>query len=133
MSCLLDTGCIQTILPSEKADLLHLKINNNKPVNLFTANGGPVKALGAAKVHIASKSTLTNSTVIVAVGMLNPALISWHDMIHLKIPPSQFPTFTAALSSSSIQDYVFNKFPEVFQNSPRVKPMKTDPAQRTSS
>ena len=93
MSCLPDTGCTQTIISSETADLLRLKINNNKPVNLFTANGGSVKVLGTSRVHIANKSVSTISTVIVADGMSHPALISWHDMIRLKMLPSQFPAY----------------------------------------
>ena len=127
MSCLPDTGCTQTIISSETADLLRLKISNNKPVNLFTANGGSVKVLGSSKVHIANKSVSTVSTVIVADGMSHPALISWHDMIRLKMLPSQFPAYTAALSSSSIQENIFKKFPQVFKDSLTEEPMKTDP------
>ena len=110
MSCLPDTGCTQTILSSETADLLRLKVNNNKPVNLFTANGGSVKVLGTARVHIANKTVSTISTVIIANGMSHPALISWHDMIRLKMLPSQFPAYTAALSSSSIQERILKSF-----------------------
>ena len=67
------TGCTQTILSSETAELLKLKVNNNKPVNLYTASGGSVNVLGTAKVHIANKSAFTVSTVIVADGMSHPA------------------------------------------------------------
>ena len=56
-----------------------------------------------------------------------PALISWHDMIRLKMLPSQFPAYKAALSSSSIQENIFNKFPQVFKDSLTEEPMKTDP------
>ncbi len=83
-----DTGCTQTILSSETADLLMLNVNNNKSVNLYTANGGSVNVLGTAKVHIANKSANIVTTVIVANGMSHPALISWHDMIRLKMLPS---------------------------------------------
>ena len=122
-----DTGCTQTILSSETADLLKLKVNNNKPVNLFTANGGSVNVLGTAKVYIANKTVSTTSTVIIADGMSHPALISWHDMIRLKMLPSQFPAYTAALSSSSIQESIFKRFPRVFKDSLTEEPMKTDP------
>ena len=114
-------------MSSETADLLKLKVNNNKPVNLYTGNGGSVNVLGTAKVHIANKSVYTVSTVIVANGMSHPALISWHDMIRLKMLHSQFPAFTAALSSSLIQSAIFGKFPNVFKDSLTEEPMKTDP------
>ena len=112
---------------SETADLLKLKVNNNKLVNLYTANRGSVNMLGTAKVHIANKSAYTVSTVIVADGMSHPALISWHDMIRLKMLHSQFPAFTAALSSSSIQSVIFEKFPNVFKDSLTEEPMRTEP------
>ena len=97
-------------------------------MNLYTANGGSVNVLGTAKVHIANKSAnIVVTTVIVANGMSHPALISWHDMIRLKMLPSQFPAFTAALSSSSIQSYIFEKFPNVFKDSLTEEPMRTDP------
>ena len=115
VSCLPDTGCTQTILSSETADLLRLKVNNNKPVNLLTANGGSFNVLGTAKVYIANKTVLTTSTVIIADGMSHPALISWHNMIHLKMSPSQFPAYTAALSSSSIQENIFKRLPQVLR------------------
>ena len=83
--------------------------------------------LGTAKVHIANKSDNIVTTVIVGNGMSHPALISWHDMIRLKMLHSQFPAFTAALSSSSIQSYIFEKFPNVFKDSLTEEPMRTDP------
>ena len=83
--------------------------------------------LGTAKVHIANKSAYTVSTVIVANGMSHPALISWHDMIRLKMLHSQFPAFTATLSSSSVQSAIFKKFPTVFKDFLTEEPMKTDP------
>ena len=62
--------------------------------------------------------------MIIADGMSHPALISWHDIIRL---PSQFPAYTAALSSSSIQENIKKKFPQVFKDSLTEEPMKTDP------
>ena len=48
-------------------------------------------------------------------------------MIRLKMLHSQFPAFTAALSSSSIQSAIFEKFPNVFKDSLTEEPMRTDP------
>ena len=96
-------------------------------MNLYTANGGSVNVLGTAKVHIANKSANIVTTVIVANNMSHPALISWHDMIRLKMLPSQFPAFTAAVSSTSIQNYIFEKFSNVFKDSLTEEPMRTDP------
>ena len=83
--------------------------------------------LGTAKVYITNKTVSTTSTAIIADGMSHPALINWHDMIRLKMLPSQFPAYTAALSSSSIQESIFKRFPQVFKDSLTEEPMKTDP------
>ena len=95
MNCLPDTGCTQTILAKTTADLLRLNVSDNSGVQLFTANGGSVSVCGMARVRIQNQNNEIVSTAIVAENMSHPALISWHDLMSLKIISPQFPEIAA--------------------------------------
>ena len=69
---------------------MDLNVNKDPSVTLFTANGGNVNVLGTARVRISNKLHSTVSTGIIADGMSHPALISWNDLINLKMISSSF-------------------------------------------
>ena len=93
VSCLPDTGCSQTILSAQLARQLCLDINKNNNVQLYTANGGSVNIEGTSELIIKNGDIMIKSSVIVANTLSHSVLISWHDMVALKIisPSFKFP------------------------------------------
>ena len=83
VSCLPDTGCSQTVVSADTADLLQLNVNTSASISLFNANGGKVPIKGTLHMLLHFKGQDVISTVIVAAGMAHSVLISWKDMIHL--------------------------------------------------
>ena len=128
VSCLPDTGCSQTILSSRLARQLGLRVNKNNEVQLYTANGGNVNIEGTCEVLIKNDDIQVTSTVIVAPHMSHSALISWHDMVALKMISRSFPARVASLSAGDLKDYIFKEFPTVFNDQLNEFPMKTEPA-----
>ena len=114
VNCLPDTGCSQTILSAQLARQLCLSINNNNGVQLFTANGGIGNIEGTSPLIIRNNDISITSAVIVASNLSHSALISWHDMVALKIISPSFPARVAAISAIDIKEQVFNQFPSVF-------------------
>ena len=94
---------------------------------LFTANGGSVQIYGTARLRIQNQNNEIVSTVIVAENMSHPALISWHDLMSLKIISPQFPALVAQLDSTSLREETILKYPKVFQDRLTEVPMFTDP------
>ena len=102
VSCLPDTGCSQTILSAQLARQLRLDINKNSDVQLYTANGGSVNIEGVSDLIIRNGDVTIKSTAIVANTLSHSVLISWHDMVALKIISPSFPARVAALSAIEI-------------------------------
>ena len=90
-----------------------LHVNEDSKLQLFTANG----VIETAKVKTNNNKLTILSTVIVAKDMSHTALISWHDLINLKIIPSRFPALVAQLTVSPLKDEVIAKKLKVFQDS----------------
>ena len=128
VSCLPDTGCSQTILSSSLASQLGLCVNKNNIVQLYTANGGNVNIEGTCEILIKNDDVQIKSTAIVAPHMSHSALISWHDMVSLKIISPSFPARVASLTAGDLKDYIFKEFPSVFNDQLNDSPMKTEPA-----
>ena len=129
ISCLPDTGCSQAIISTAVAQLIGANIEKDSSIRLLTADGAILKVLGQAKLSISNNNNKSlveiSSLMIVARNAAHPALISWHDMIKLKIIPATFPvtTFFSSSIMMDLQTSVLQQSPDVFRDSITEIPM----------
>ena len=125
ISCLPNTGCSQTLISAEYTKQLKLQINNNNRIQLFSANGGQMQVLGSSKVIMYTKSRSIKTEALVTTNLAYPVLLSWHDLIRLKIIDEHFPQ-TANSVTTSTRLQILDKYPTVFKDNVDSKPMLTE-------
>jgi len=131
VSCLPDTGCTQTIISADVGRQLRVNINNNRPIELYAANGTKMNVLGSAELIMNSGVSSAHTEVIVVEDVTLPVLVSWHDLQKVSIIPPSFPAATSfavsGLTAYSLRMSKLEQYPNVFSDQLGLEPMAGGP------
>ena len=99
-------------------------------MRLKTANGKSIKVCGASRIAIRHGGKVIHAHAIVAEGVADDLIISWHDLVKLGEVPPSFPdsaTVAATKEKEQTLSDLFVEFSDVFESSGRLKKLKGPP------
>ena len=73
-------------------------------------------ALGSTQIMLRTKTANVNTQALVTTNLARPMLLSWHDLIRLKIINNHFPNPTALPVESSTRSEILERYPKVFKD-----------------
>ena len=94
-------------------------------IQLFSANGGNMQVLGTSKILMITRSRTVPTEAIVTTNLAHPVLLSWHDLIRLKVIDENFPLSANTVTTSTRLE-ILDAYPTVFQDTLDSKPMLTE-------
>jgi len=84
-----------------------------------------MQVLGSSKVILNTKSRSIKTEALVTTNLANPVLLSWHDLIRLRVIDEHFPqTVNSVTMSTCLQ--ILEKYPNVFKDTLDQNPMITE-------
>ena len=84
-----------------------------------------MKMLGSSKVILNTKTKSIKTEALVTTNIAHPVLLSWHDLIRLKIIDENFPQTVNSVTLSTCLE-IPDKYPSVFQDTLDTNPMVTE-------
>ena len=91
MSATPDTGCTRTIIKASKAKEMGLKVKRGEKISLIAANGERMAVKGTAIIEAEGNGSKATLDAIVSDEIQDDMLISYGDLIALKVIPRDFP------------------------------------------
>ena len=128
LNCTPDTGCTRTVFKTSTLNRLNLKFDpypNALP--LRAANNSQVLVNGRARLKATTKAGASATLdALVVDNLSNDALISWHDLLALKILSPSFPTALSVAPSDTL-DTIKEDFKDVLSDKLSDKPVAGPP------
>ena len=84
-----------------------------------------MKVLGTSKILMITRSRTVPTEAIVTTNLAHPVLLSWHDLIRLKVIDENFPLSANTVTTSTRLE-ILDAYPTVFQDTLDSKPMLTE-------
>ena len=84
-----------------------------------------MKVLGTSKILMITRSRTVPTEAIVTTNLAHPVLLSWHDLIRLKVIDEHFPLSATTVAINTRLD-ILDAYPTVFQDSLDSTPMLTE-------
>ena len=94
-------------------------------IQLFSANGGNMQVIGTSKILMITRSRTVPTEAIVTTNLAHPVLLSWHDLIRLKVIDGKFPLSANTVTTSTRLE-ILDTYPTVFQDTLDNNPMLTE-------
>ena len=91
INALPDTGTTKSIISQNIIDSHGIPVDTERVVPLYTCNNQKMKTLGTAALLVDTAHKMTPVEAIVTCDMTDEFLISWHDLINMKIIDEDFP------------------------------------------
>ena len=81
--------------------------------------------LGSSKILMKTRSRTIKTETLVTTNLAHPVLLSWHDLIRLKVIDENFPqSANSVITNICLQ--ILDSYPSVFQDTLDSKPMLTE-------
>ena len=84
-----------------------------------------MKVLGTSKILMTTRTRTVPTEAIVTTNLAHPVLLSWHDLIRLKVIDENFPLSANTVTTSTRLE-ILDAYPTVFQDTLDSKPMLTE-------
>ena len=81
-----------------------------------------MKVLGTTKILMTTRTRTVPTEAIVTTNLAHPVLLSWHDLIRLKVIDENFP-LSANIVVINTRLEILDAYPTVFQDSLDSNPM----------
>ena len=125
-----DTGCTQTIIKTTAAQKRGIRFQSGDPTILLTASGQRMRVDGAGRISVEANGISADINALVSDAIQDEMLLSYTDLIALKIIPGGFPNTVIEscpeITTSSECEKLIMEYPDVLSDELSPRPMKTD-------
>ena len=84
-----------------------------------------MQVLGSSKILMTTRSRTVKTEALVTTNLAHPVLLSWHDLIRLKVINENFPQSANSVTTAT-RLQILNTYSTVFQDTLDSRPMLTE-------